>query len=203
MENIFPPFVSYLTDRVFFETISALMLSPGKQERGFAPTEVERARPRMGATGLLTKLGRKMAEFPLEPAQSKMVIAAVDLGCSDEILPGALSQTRALGVRGGGRVVGRGGVGLLCVPNMMSSRWTSSPEGPGAGFFFRWGGQDSPGLKKKPGFGGGSVESGVGRLLEKGPDRGNRAGLKVQDSLKLVQPWLSPWNLAASVWLRE
>jgi len=36
--------------------------------------------------GMLTKLGRKMAEFPLEPAQSKMVIAAVDLGCSDEIL---------------------------------------------------------------------------------------------------------------------
>eukprot|EP00997_Jenningsia_sp_PLL12_P008999 NODE_586_length_1584_cov_79.541368_g482_i0.p1 GENE.NODE_586_length_1584_cov_79.541368_g482_i0~~NODE_586_length_1584_cov_79.541368_g482_i0.p1 ORF type:complete len:423 (-),score=148.07 NODE_586_length_1584_cov_79.541368_g482_i0:316-1584(-) len=36
--------------------------------------------------GLLTKLGRKMSEFPLEPPLSKMVIASVDLGCSDEIL---------------------------------------------------------------------------------------------------------------------
>ena len=36
--------------------------------------------------GLLTKLGRKMAEFPLEPPLSKMLIASVDLGCSEEIL---------------------------------------------------------------------------------------------------------------------
>lgn len=36
--------------------------------------------------GLLTRLGRKMAEFPLEPQLSKMLIAAVDLGCSEEIL---------------------------------------------------------------------------------------------------------------------
>ena len=27
-----------------------------------------------------------MAEFPLEPPMSKMLIAACDLGCSDEIL---------------------------------------------------------------------------------------------------------------------
>ncbi|KAJ3695104.1 hypothetical protein LUZ60_000481 [Juncus effusus] len=36
--------------------------------------------------GLLTKLGRKMSEFPLEPPLSKMLLASVDLGCSDEIL---------------------------------------------------------------------------------------------------------------------
>lgn len=36
--------------------------------------------------GLLTRLGRKMAEFPLEPPMSKVLIASVDLGCSDEIL---------------------------------------------------------------------------------------------------------------------
>jgi ATP-dependent RNA helicase DHX8/PRP22 len=36
--------------------------------------------------GLLTKLGRKMAEFPLEPPLSKMLIQSVSLGCSDEIL---------------------------------------------------------------------------------------------------------------------
>eukprot|EP01132_Coremiostelium_polycephalum_P003060 gene3060-3828_t len=36
--------------------------------------------------GLLTRLGRKMAEFPLEPQLAKMLIASVDFGCSDEIL---------------------------------------------------------------------------------------------------------------------
>lgn len=36
--------------------------------------------------GLLTRLGRKMAEFPLEPQLSKMLIKSVELGCSDEIL---------------------------------------------------------------------------------------------------------------------
>ncbi|KAL0770239.1 hypothetical protein Bca101_035389 [Brassica carinata] len=34
----------------------------------------------------LGALGRKMAEFPLEPPLSKMLLASVDLGCSDEIL---------------------------------------------------------------------------------------------------------------------
>lgn len=36
--------------------------------------------------GLLTRMGRKMAEFPLEPNLSKMLILSVDLGCSEEIL---------------------------------------------------------------------------------------------------------------------
>jgi len=36
--------------------------------------------------GMLSRLGRKMAEFPLEPPLSKMLIASVDMGCSDEIL---------------------------------------------------------------------------------------------------------------------
>lgn len=36
--------------------------------------------------GLLTRLGRKMAEFPLEPQLSKMLIISSELGCSDEIL---------------------------------------------------------------------------------------------------------------------
>jgi ATP-dependent RNA helicase DHX8/PRP22 len=36
--------------------------------------------------GLLTRVGRKMAEFPLEPQLSKMLITSVDFGCSDEIL---------------------------------------------------------------------------------------------------------------------
>ena len=37
-------------------------------------------------TGGLTPLGRQMVEFPLDPALSKMVIVAVDMDCSDEIL---------------------------------------------------------------------------------------------------------------------
>lgn len=36
--------------------------------------------------GLLTRLGRKMADFPMEPALAKVLIASVDLGCSDEML---------------------------------------------------------------------------------------------------------------------
>ncbi|XP_071961716.1 ATP-dependent RNA helicase DHX8-like [Antedon mediterranea] len=36
--------------------------------------------------GLLTRLGRRMAEFPLEPMLSKVLIMSVHLGCSDEIL---------------------------------------------------------------------------------------------------------------------
>lgn len=35
--------------------------------------------------GLLTKLGRLMAEFPLEPQLGKMMLVSVDLGCSEEI----------------------------------------------------------------------------------------------------------------------
>ncbi|VDN52257.1 unnamed protein product [Dracunculus medinensis] len=36
--------------------------------------------------GLLTALGKKMAEFPLEPSLAKLLIMSVDLCCSDEVL---------------------------------------------------------------------------------------------------------------------
>ncbi|KAJ9627648.1 DEAH-box ATP-dependent RNA helicase prp22 [Taxawa tesnikishii (nom. ined.)] len=36
--------------------------------------------------GLLTRLGRRMADFPMEPALAKSLIMSVDLGCSDELL---------------------------------------------------------------------------------------------------------------------
>uniref|UniRef100_A0A915K171 RNA helicase n=1 Tax=Romanomermis culicivorax TaxID=13658 RepID=A0A915K171_ROMCU len=36
--------------------------------------------------GLLTRLGRRMAEFPLEPNLAKVLIMSVHLGCSDEVL---------------------------------------------------------------------------------------------------------------------
>lgn len=36
--------------------------------------------------GLLTRLGRRMADFPMEPALAKSLIVSVDLGCSEEML---------------------------------------------------------------------------------------------------------------------
>jgi ATP-dependent RNA helicase DHX8/PRP22 len=36
--------------------------------------------------GVLTKLGRRMAEFPMAPEESKMLLAAVDLGCVDDVI---------------------------------------------------------------------------------------------------------------------
>ena len=36
--------------------------------------------------GLLTRLGRKMADFPMEPSLAKVLIASTDSGCSDEVL---------------------------------------------------------------------------------------------------------------------
>lgn len=46
--------------------------------------------------GLLTKLGRMMSQFPLDPMLSKMLLASVDLGCSEEIL----TIVSMLGVQG-------------------------------------------------------------------------------------------------------
>ena len=37
-------------------------------------------------TGALTQLGRKMVEFPLDPALAKMLIYSENLKCSNEIL---------------------------------------------------------------------------------------------------------------------
>jgi len=36
--------------------------------------------------GLLTRLGRKMADFPMEPSLAKVLLASVDKGCSDEMV---------------------------------------------------------------------------------------------------------------------
>ena len=77
--------------------------------------------------GLLTRLGRKMAEFPLEPPMSKALIASVDLGCSDEIVTilAMLSaqnifyrpREKAAQVRGPAASLLRGGlIGCACKP---------------------------------------------------------------------------------------
>ena len=36
--------------------------------------------------GSLTPLGRKMAEFPVDPPLSKMIITANELGCIEEVI---------------------------------------------------------------------------------------------------------------------
>ncbi|KAJ5578504.1 uncharacterized protein N7459_007468 [Penicillium hispanicum] len=36
--------------------------------------------------GLLTRLGRKMTSFPMEPSLAKVLLAAIELNCSDEML---------------------------------------------------------------------------------------------------------------------
>ena len=37
-------------------------------------------------TGGLTKLGRKMVEFPLDPPLAKMLITGAELGCAAEVM---------------------------------------------------------------------------------------------------------------------
>ena len=36
--------------------------------------------------GLLTRIGRKMAEFPLDPALSKTLLMSIELQCAEEVL---------------------------------------------------------------------------------------------------------------------
>ena len=36
--------------------------------------------------GLLTRIGRKMAEFPLDPALSKTLLMSIELPCAEEVL---------------------------------------------------------------------------------------------------------------------
>lgn len=51
--------------------------------------------------GLLTKLGRKMADFPMDPTSAKALIASVELGCSDEMLSimGMIAQPKGVWYR--------------------------------------------------------------------------------------------------------
>lgn len=39
----------------------------------------------LGNTGELTKLGRKMVEFPLDPPLAKMLLMGAEMGCSNEV----------------------------------------------------------------------------------------------------------------------
>ena len=75
--------------------------------------------------GLLTRLGRKMAEFPMDPPVSKMLIASVDLGCSEEVLSivGMLSaQVRSW--------TGPAAAGALCCLNTRHRKSLGQPISP-------------------------------------------------------------------------
>eukprot|EP01012_Entosiphon_sulcatum_P025318 TRINITY_DN3062_c0_g1_i1.p1 TRINITY_DN3062_c0_g1~~TRINITY_DN3062_c0_g1_i1.p1 ORF type:complete len:1199 (-),score=212.22 TRINITY_DN3062_c0_g1_i1:104-3628(-) len=70
-----------ITDLLEFD-----FMDPPPQQTMYLAMEMLYAIGCLDDEGLLTKLGRKMAEFPLSPPLAKMVIASVDLGCSEEIL---------------------------------------------------------------------------------------------------------------------
>ncbi|KPJ07970.1 ATP-dependent RNA helicase DHX8 [Papilio machaon] len=61
---------------------------PEIQRTNLATTALEQLHSlsALDSEGLLTRLGRRMAEFPLEPNLSKILIMSVALQCSDEIL---------------------------------------------------------------------------------------------------------------------
>ena len=40
----------------------------------------------LNSTGELTKLGRRMAEFPVDPQLSKSLLASESLACSEEMV---------------------------------------------------------------------------------------------------------------------
>ena len=43
--------------------------------------------PLAGCAGALTKMGRKMVEFPLDPPLAKMLLTGSELGCGAEVPP--------------------------------------------------------------------------------------------------------------------
>lgn len=76
-----------------------------------------------------------MAEFPLEPPMSKMLIAAVDLGCSDEMLTivAMLSEVGVLGdvISNASNVVSKGrlGPGHIITANLESGEFRTNVGG--------------------------------------------------------------------------
>ncbi|MES1913208.1 MAG: hypothetical protein MHM6MM_005419 [Cercozoa sp. M6MM] len=61
-------------------------MDPPPKETLVAAMELLYALGALDDDGLLTKHGRRMADFPLEPQLSKCLMQSVDLGCSEEIL---------------------------------------------------------------------------------------------------------------------
>ncbi|XP_019857665.1 PREDICTED: ATP-dependent RNA helicase DHX8-like [Amphimedon queenslandica] len=68
------------------DLLSFDFMDPPPMETMIAAMEQLHSLSALDDEGLLTRLGRRMAEFPLEPQLSKMLIQSVHLGCSEEIL---------------------------------------------------------------------------------------------------------------------
>jgi ATP-dependent RNA helicase DHX8/PRP22 len=68
------------------DLLSFDFMDPPPMETMIAAMEQLHTLSALDDEGLLTRLGRRMAEFPLEPQLSKMLIQSVHLGCSEEIL---------------------------------------------------------------------------------------------------------------------
>ncbi|KAF7331627.1 hypothetical protein MKEN_00042300 [Mycena kentingensis (nom. inval.)] len=68
------------------DLLSFDFMDPPPSETMLTALEALYALSALDDEGLLTRLGRKMADFPMDPSQAKMLIASVDLGCSEEIL---------------------------------------------------------------------------------------------------------------------
>jgi ATP-dependent RNA helicase DHX8/PRP22 len=61
-------------------------LDPPQPAALYAAMEQLYALGALDEDGLLTQIGRRMAEFPMDPPMSKMLLASVELGCSDEVM---------------------------------------------------------------------------------------------------------------------
>ena len=68
---------------VFF--CSVIFLIAGSSRGGVSYSAIPQFQEIIIEFDSLTKLGRLMAEFPLEPQLAKMMLVSVDLGCSEEI----------------------------------------------------------------------------------------------------------------------
>lgn len=60
-------------------------MDPPPTETLIRATEQLYALGALNSKGELTKLGRRMAEFPMDPMLSKTIIAAEKFQCSDEV----------------------------------------------------------------------------------------------------------------------
>ena len=69
-----------------YDLIHFDFLDPPPHETLVAALEHLYALGAVNHKGVLTKLGRRMAEFPTDPAMSKMILASEQYGCSEEII---------------------------------------------------------------------------------------------------------------------
>ena len=60
--------------------------APGLSRRARAADGHKSALARSWAQGALTQVGATMAEFPLDPQLAKMIVAAPEFKCSNEVL---------------------------------------------------------------------------------------------------------------------